>query len=364
MDSWLLPVVLLLGLTAVDTLQCDDQLTQNFTGRLHRTIPPNADADANSSCVTELLLDGNRVALNQTDRQALESYPALAELHLDENLLTHVPKGFFFAAPNLKTLSLARNRIDSLDSEAFSGLDLLEHLDLSENQLSSLPEQLIGGLRSLQVLNLRGNPWNCSCLLLSAIGEINAANVSIGGTSVTCTSPPEQAGSEVLTAVARCSSSPPDNGTDPLKPTTPGHSEQPTAVQSTTQNYNSTNGRRPVLGNSWKFTACVAALALVTSGLIVCAVKGPSWYKLFHNYRHRRLQQDGGDDDGGDNGNQGNFTTTIFRKKGSYRTPQTFGFQNQDWQVEEDEDEDEYFEDPYIKGEGNEENGDETPTEP
>lgn len=33
---------------------------------------------------------------------------------------------------------------------------------------------------SHQVLNLQGNPWNCSCPLLTIIGQIDAANVTMG----------------------------------------------------------------------------------------------------------------------------------------------------------------------------------------
>ncbi|KAI4806742.1 hypothetical protein KUCAC02_017553 [Chaenocephalus aceratus] len=54
--------------------------------------------------------------------------------------------------------------------------------------------------------------------------------------------------------------------------------------------------QKPVLGHTWKFTACVAALAMCSSMLIVCGVKGPSWYKLFYNYRHRRLHQEEDED--------------------------------------------------------------------
>lgn len=76
--------------------------------------------------------------------------------------------------------------------------------------------------------------------------------------------------------------------------------------------------------------------------LIVFAIKGPSWYKLYHNYRHRQLGQD--TDEGKDVASTG-FSTR-------YLNHQTFTFKQSNGQIEEEEEEkDEYFEDPYIKKE-------------
>lgn len=97
----------------------------------------------------------------------------------------------------------------------------------------------------------------------------------------------------------------------------------------------------PALGNTWKFTASVAILAVAISMLIVCAIKGPSWYKLFHNYRHRQLQQEveEGDED---------FVSTEFSATGRHPTHQTFSFEPMNRQIDEEQ---EYFEDPYIRRE-------------
>lgn len=105
-------------------------------------------------------------------------------------------------------------------------------------------------------------------------------------------------------------------------------------------------GQTPVLGNTWKFTACVAALAITTSMLILAAVKGPSWYKQFHNYRHRRLEHE-------EEGDGPDAMSTVFSETGTYVQHQTFVFEEEDGQMEmeekEEEDEDGYFEDPYIR---------------
>ena len=102
----------------------------------------------------------------------------------------------------------------------------------------------------------------------------------------------------------------------------------------------------PVLGNTWKFTACVVVLALFTSMLILCGIKGPSWYKLIHNYRHRRLRQEEGEE-------EEDVVSTVFSETERYQNHLTFTFEQEHEQIEaeEEEEEDGYFEDPYIKRE-------------
>ncbi|XP_008302483.1 leucine-rich repeat-containing protein 19 [Stegastes partitus] len=325
---WLTAVANILGNTA-EAVEEDAALVRNLSNQSLQVIPPNN----NKTSVTKLVIEGNLITLNETDRLALASYPTLEELNLDGNLVTAIPANYFSGVPHLRVLSLARNNLSSLDPEAFSGLDVLTELDLSYNLLTSLPAQLIRELKNLQMLNLLGNHWNCSCPLLSTIGEINAANVTIGGPQVICASPAKQAGTSLLEATAQCSTSPrPTITTSRPKLPTSGHSQQSSTPMKTTlpssQNPSTSKDQTPVNGNTWKFTACVAALAVITSTLIICAIKGPSWYKLFHNYRHRRLQSE---DD---------------------LNHQTFTFEQQNGQREkEEEEEDGYYEDPYIRRE-------------
>ncbi|XP_054478853.1 leucine-rich repeat-containing protein 19-like isoform X2 [Anoplopoma fimbria] len=330
---WLTSVVAMTTLGSNTEVVKEDALVKNFTNKLLCVIPNSC----NSSSVTKLVIEGSLITLNETDRLALASYPRLLELHLDGNLVRSIPAKYFSVVLHLRVLSLSRNRISSLDPESFSGLDVLTELDLSHNLLTTLHTQLFRGLTKLQVLKLQGNPWNCSCPLLGSIGEVKAFGVTFGGKQITCAS-----GRDLLQATAMCyPSSPSIFTTAPQKPVKSQDSwGSSTTLQTTltsSQNHNINKDQTPVLGNTWKFVAGVAALALTTSMLIACAIKGPSLYKLFHNYRHRRLRQEEED-----------VVTTVFSETGRYVNQQTFTFKQENGQIEE---EDGYFEDPYIKSE-------------
>ncbi|XP_074550128.1 uncharacterized protein LOC141807810 [Halichoeres trimaculatus] len=342
-------LLLLVAVAALNTHAAKDgkQQVKKLTNKLLEVIPPND----NSSSVKKLILEGEQITLTEADRRALATYPDLSGLYLDGNRVNSIPAKYFSVVPHLTVLSLSKNNISSLDPESFSGLDFLTELDLSNNLLTSLHTQIFRGLSSLQVLNLQGNPWNCSCPLLSTIYQVKAGGVtivSIVGSEAVCASPEKQAGRDLLEATAECYPSPPvTTTTHPQKPPTPvsvrswGSS---TALKTTlVQNKDIKTGPTPVSGNTWKFAACVAALALCTCLLIVCAIKGPSWYKLLHNYRHRRLHST--EDETG-------IVSTVFSKTGRHLKHQTFSFERENRRIEEaEEDEDGYFEDPYIKRE-------------
>uniref|UniRef100_UPI0037E85E91 leucine-rich repeat-containing protein 19-like n=1 Tax=Semicossyphus pulcher TaxID=241346 RepID=UPI0037E85E91 len=346
---WLTTVVAINILGSNAAVVDETKLVKQVKKQLPQVIPFRG----NSSSVTKLVIEGSLISLNKADRLALASYPALVELHLDGNRVTHIPAKYFSVVPHLKVLSLSKNNISSLDPESFSGLDFLTELDLSNNLLTSLQTQLFRGLKNLQLLNLQGNPWNCSCPLLSTIKEIKTAGVTIGsagGPRVICASPEKQAGRDLLEATAACYSSPPPTfSTAPQKLPTPLSVKKSwassTMLKTTlSQAHNINEGPTTASGNTWKFTACIAALGLCTCMLIVCAIKGPSLYKLFHNYRHRRLTCTEEEEDG--------VVSTVFSKTGRYLHHQTFTFERENRQIEEaEEEEDGYFEDPYIKRE-------------
>ncbi|KAM8732024.1 leucine-rich repeat-containing protein 19-like [Acanthopagrus schlegelii] len=301
-----------------------------------------------TSSVTKLVIESSLITLSEADRIALATYPGLVELHLGGNMVTTIPAKYFSVVPQLKVLSLPRNKISSLDPECFSGLDKLTELNLSHNLLTSLHIQIFTRIKHLKVLDLQQNPWNCSCPLLSSTGKVKAARASIVEPEVTCATLDNQAGREFLQAIAACPPSPPLTITrPPQKPPSVSFQHSSTILRTTLTSQNHINkDQTPVLGNTWKFTACVVVLALFTSMLILCGIKGPSWYKLIHNYRHRRLRQEEGEE-------EEDVVSTVFSETERYQNHLTFTFEQEHEQIEaeEEEEEDGYFEDPYIKRE-------------
>ncbi|XP_076014462.1 leucine-rich repeat-containing protein 19-like [Genypterus blacodes] len=255
------------------TAEDDNELVKNLTNKSLQVIP-NSDCNV---CTTELIVKGNQITLNEVDQLALATYHNLTEVHLDRNLVTTIGAKYFSVVPHLTVLSLSRNKITRLDPEAFSGLEVLMKLDLSHNLLATLHSQQFRGLNKLQVIlvDLQENPWNCSCQLWNSIGKMKTSGTTFGNLS---SSSFIVLHSNIIFLLI---------------------ADMPIQIEiSTTGTFEDTatfgfqqcvKDLTPVLGNTWKFTACVAAIALSTSMLIMCAIKGPSWYMLFSNYRHRQL---------------------------------------------------------------------------
>lgn len=80
--------------------------TRNLGGDVGHRFPGPGSAAA-----TTVVLQGGLITLSQHDRQALATYGGLEELHLDGNMVAHVPARYFSVVPRLKVLSLSRNKI-------------------------------------------------------------------------------------------------------------------------------------------------------------------------------------------------------------------------------------------------------------
>ncbi|XP_077591714.1 leucine-rich repeat-containing protein 19-like [Stigmatopora nigra] len=336
---WILPLVAIFLTKNSYAVDVKDMQVHNLTNSFLKAIPP---CSTNWS-LSSLVIERNQITLSDEDRQSLATYSGLLELHLDDNYVTKLSSRYFSVVPHLRVLSLSKNKISSVETESLYGLDDLTVLNMSHNLLTSLPAQLFSRLNNLQVVDLQDNPWNCSCQLLSSIAGIKAAIVMTEGTNTKCASPEQQVGMDLSEAITKChTTSKPTSTMAPQKPPqlTTGSTQQPQLSATLPNILQSTgskgNEQKHGSGKTWMFTACVAAFALTTSTVIMCAIKGPSWYRLFHNYRHKRLQQD--------ESHTGRTSSSIYSETERYMNQLTFTFEPR--RTDRDE---EYFEDPYIK---------------
>ncbi|XP_069914970.1 podocan-like protein 1 isoform X2 [Oryctolagus cuniculus] len=112
-------------------------------------LPP--DAFRGSEAVATLSLSNNRLRYLPPSLP-----PSLERLHLQNNLISKVPRGALSRQTHLRELYLQHNQLTDggLDNTTFSKLHSLEYLDLSHNQLASVPTGLP---RSLAILHLGRN---------------------------------------------------------------------------------------------------------------------------------------------------------------------------------------------------------------
>lgn len=154
-----------------------------FLSRNHlSSIPAGLPAS-----LEELRLDDNRISTIPT--HAFRGLSSLRRLVLDGNLLanTRIADDTFSRLSNLTELSLVRNALQSppvnlpsahlirlhlqdngmthIPRGALDGMKRLQKLDLSGNNLTSLPKGLLKDTENLELLLLRGNPWYCGCNL-------------------------------------------------------------------------------------------------------------------------------------------------------------------------------------------------------
>ncbi|KAM5239314.1 podocan-like protein 1 [Ctenodactylus gundi] len=128
--------------------------------QLHNAgLPP--DAFHGSGAVATLSLSDNRLSYLPPSLPA-----SLERLHLQNNLISKVPRGALSHQTHLRELYLQHNQLtdSGLDATTFSRLRSLEYLDLSHNQLAAVPAGLP---RRLAVLHLGRN----------RIGQVEAARL-------------------------------------------------------------------------------------------------------------------------------------------------------------------------------------------
>ncbi|XP_053316263.1 nephrocan-like [Spea bombifrons] len=109
-----------------------------------------------------LFLDNNVVS--QFDDRALHWCVQLSSLAAEQNQLTSVPFGL---PVSLTRLDLKGNTIEDISEVSFKNLKKLQVLNLRNNKITTLDHQVLECLTRLRHLYLDGNPWNCTCKLLT-----------------------------------------------------------------------------------------------------------------------------------------------------------------------------------------------------
>ncbi|XP_069012822.1 leucine-rich repeat neuronal protein 2 [Embiotoca jacksoni] len=150
------------------TVDCNDMLLTKLpvpippdthTLRLQSNLLSVLDAAALHALpnLTDLDLSQNRFSRVRTITQS-SSLLSLLSLHLEENLLSHLPEASFSSLPALQELFLSHNSLYSIAPGAFTGLDSLLRLHINNNRLTTVDPRWFRALPRLEVLMLGGNP--------------------------------------------------------------------------------------------------------------------------------------------------------------------------------------------------------------
>ncbi|XP_069621469.1 leucine-rich repeat-containing protein 19 [Ranitomeya imitator] len=293
-------------------IRCQDSQEENLSGKNLTNIPK-----MNSTDIRILNLSQNRISLSTADQKSLASYVNLTKLDLRQNAITTLRNHYFTALATLEVLILKNNQITSVDETALAGLNNLKILDLSFNLITQLPANIQIPSVNLQTFNLQnnslsnlvikealrdlkrplnltlsGNPWNCTCSLISLALWLDTNMVVLENEDSTLCAAPDNMINHKVGAVSKaqgtllnCSgSSNVSSSTAPILSADNSSSLVTTPVNGT--NTTSTNG------NSWRFLVGVIIVGLVTSLLILLAVKFPRWYDFIVSYHHHRLKEE------------------------------------------------------------------------
>ncbi|XP_041915840.1 leucine-rich repeat-containing protein 19-like [Alosa sapidissima] len=270
--------------------------------------------------VTKLIISHlGLISLDSSDMEFLSKFKNLTELDLSSNVISVLPDTLLPSLPALRALNLSHNNLSALEHTALSGslteLDLshnhivslplfgklpsLERLHLQGNRLNTLTKETFAALEKLQLLALEDNPWNCSCEFVDLVKLINSTGL-LTSTQATCATPPGKSildDSLCVTESSKTSSTIVTTLRNILTSTQSSIPSKSSNDSLSSKDFNvgegtNSSGGLPVVGNTWKFLVGVVVIALITSVVIVCAVKSPSWYKLIFNYRHQRLREE------------------------------------------------------------------------
>lgn len=185
------------------------------------------------SSLEELRLDDNRISTIPT--HAFRGLSSLRRLVLDGNLLanTRIADDTFSRLSNLTELSLVRNALQSppvnlpsahlvrlhlqdngmthIPRGALDGMKRLQKLDLSGNNLTSLPRGLLKDTENLELLLLKGNPWYCGCNLRWLHNWLHGRGSAVTVRGLTCQGPESVRGQtlrDLTTPMEQCEGPP------------------------------------------------------------------------------------------------------------------------------------------------------------
>lgn len=134
-----------------------------------------------------LVLDGNLLANQRIADDTFSRLSNLTELSLVRNSLQTPPVNL--PSAHLQRLSLQENALTHMPRGSLDGMRRLQRLDLSGNNLTTLPRGLFKDLDSLGQLLVRGNPWHCGCNLRWLYDWLHARGNTITVRGLTCHSP-------------------------------------------------------------------------------------------------------------------------------------------------------------------------------
>uniref|UniRef100_A0A3Q3VXC7 Fibronectin type-III domain-containing protein n=1 Tax=Mola mola TaxID=94237 RepID=A0A3Q3VXC7_MOLML len=154
-----------------------------FLSRNHlSSIPAGLPAS-----LEELRLDDNRISTIPT--HAFRGLSSLRRLVLDGNLLANTRIADDTFSPHLVRLHLQDNGMTHIPRGALDGMRRLQKLDLSGNNLTSLPRGLLKDSESLELLLLRGNPWYCGCNFRWLHAWLHGRGAAVTVRGLTCQGP-------------------------------------------------------------------------------------------------------------------------------------------------------------------------------
>ncbi|XP_053321892.1 leucine-rich repeat-containing protein 19 [Spea bombifrons] len=249
-----------------------------------KSIPTNLDRNT-----TVLNLAQKQISLDECDRQALNNYPNLTELNLSDNNITGIPDKFFSGLSKLEALLLRNNSIHNIGERSFDGLENLNILDLSSNQISGMDiTQALKTLNRTIKVRLYGNPWNCDCSLLNLSAWLNEDLVILENEASTLCATPQSMQNLTIKALKDVASDQ-LNCTGSMNGSVTSAPALTSALLATT--FNGTSSP-PKKGNTWRFLVGVLIVGIITSLLILFAIKFPRWYDYLLSYNHHRLKEE------------------------------------------------------------------------